>query len=239
VEVTQPTTTVEPALVGAGPDDQLVVATAREIAKEQLGHEIIVHKGSGRIIFQRFYDSSWDKWHQRNTGDIALEKLADELRKLRLNWNETKLYRAVRLFEQSENLDGLKPWPDLKLTHYHSVQGLPWDRQRALLDEAQKSSLSTDELRELAHGERKRTKAGIPQPERDAGRLLKALERALGKSEELNGRLRAAEVSAGNLSAFERASASLQDAIDALQLELTSPKPAEEQAPAEPRPILK
>jgi len=227
VEVTQPTTTVEPALVGAGPDDQLVVATAREIAKEQLGHEIIVHKGSGRIIFQRFYDSSWDKWHQRNTGDIALEKLADELRKLRLNWNETKLYRAVRLFEQSENLDGLKPWPDLKLTHYHSVQGLPWDRQRALLDEAQKSSLSTDELRELAHGER------------DAGRLLKALERALGKSEELNGRLRAAEVSAGNLSAFERASASLQDAIDVLQLELTSPKPVEEQAPAEPRPILK
>ncbi|MGC4118172.1 MAG: hypothetical protein QM765_27200 [Myxococcales bacterium] len=195
------------------PSAEVVAQVADKVAKLTRDSQLALDINAGRIIINDFYGGSLDLWNQRNTGDKSLEALAKALEEKDATWTESRLYRAVRLFEQRTNLGDFAEWPKLMPTHFLTVQGLPWDRQQDLLTQANAEGWTTDKL-QSAKGSRKPTEfpAAPVASAKDAMRMLKAIERGLALRDHLM-----ADLSEAGL---EAESAGLVQALEAARVEV-------------------
>jgi hypothetical protein len=107
----------------------------------------------------------------------------------------------VRFYEQWKCLGNFEEWPKLMPTHFREVQGLPWERQRELLVQANAEGWTVARLHE-AIGARKPDFPPAPAASaKDALRSIKTLENGLGVRDHLEADLSEAGPPRGVLAA--------------------------------------
>ncbi|MGI5863156.1 MAG: hypothetical protein ACOX6T_13990 [Myxococcales bacterium] len=166
---------------------EAVEAIAAEIERIERASVLDLYVGVGKTILERGYEGSFELWNARNVGDESLKRISKALAQKEVDWSEWKLYRAVRTYEQQVSLGGFERWPSLKASHFHAVQGLPYDKQRELLDTAQGQRQSVRDLQRAANQARGLSESApaAPSPFKEASRVLRRFDKLLEEREEL------------------------------------------------------
>ena len=184
----------------------------------------------GQTVLDAFYQSDFAVWDGRNIGETALSRLAEAMTRRHAKWTEWKLYRAVRTYQQQIALGDFGRWPSLTASHLHAVQGLPWEKQRELLDAAQATGQQVRDLQRAANLAR----GIVPRTEKEtaateAQQVLRRFEKLLGEREELVADLGAVGVAEDSISGFEDFLEQLRMAVEAMRAEVreaAKPEPA-------------
>lgn len=207
---------------------------AHRIYSLERNNLIRTYADAGWAILEEFFEASFEVWNSRDPSFPALARLSEALSSKGAEWTETKLYRAVRTHEQEVAFGGFDRWPSLTVSHMHAVQGLPWDKQRELLDTAQAQRQQVRELQRTvsaARGIAPRSPACTAVVEASA--VLRRLDRVLDLREELASDLGLAGVSEQSIVHLCEMLEHLHGKVDSLSAELQqlAKAPAEEERP--------
>jgi hypothetical protein len=195
---------------------------------------IRTYADAGWAILEEFFAASFEVWNSRDPSFPALARLSEALSSKGAEWTETRLYRAVRTHEQEVAFGGFERWPSLTVSHMHAVQGLPWDKQRELLDTAQAQRQQVRELQRAvstARGIAPRSATYTAVVEASA--VLRRLDRVLDLRQELASDLGLAGVSEQSVAHLCEMLEQLHVTVDSVSTELQqlAKDPANEERP--------
>jgi len=203
------------------PSAEVVAAAADKLCKLIRENQLTLDFAGGRIVIEAFFGGDLEAWNKRNTGDQSIEALAKVMEERDPDWTSQRLYRAVRFYEQWKMLGNFEEWPHLMPSHYRTVQGLSWDRQRELLTKANAERWSIAAL-VSAIGHRKREFPAAPAAAaRDALKVLKAAERVLDQQDHLLADLSEAGLAAESSERLQKAGDAYRAEVERVRGELT------------------
>lgn len=200
---------------------EIIEQVARQVFAIERGSLIQMYCLVGKAVLDGLFGGDFGNWNARNVGETALPRLAETLKQQQAGWTEWRIYRAVRIHEQQVALGGFERWPTLTATHLQAVHGVPWDKQRELLDAAQANRQPVRELQKaanLARGIAPRTEKKTAADE--AQQVLRRFESLIGEREELAVDLGALGVAEDSIRGFESVLDQLRVAVEALRAEV-------------------
>jgi hypothetical protein len=147
------------------------------VLREAAAGEVRSTLNVGSYLFAQVYRSSEEAFRANDPHKSdSLRDLAEQPGMAEAEWGRTRLENAIKLFLMSKAHNDFRAWRFLRVSHYEVVFGLPADKQRALLDQADKGHWSVIRLGEEAG--KLRPRAAKPasdavSPERAMSRLRK------------------------------------------------------------------
>jgi hypothetical protein len=130
-----------------------------ELTREQLKvlSELVLREGAtgevrstlniGRILLIQVFRGSEQAFRDRHPRKTdSLRDLAAQPGMAEAGWGRTRLRNAIELSLLAKVHNDLRAWRYLRVSHYEAIFGLPAERQRELLDQANKEHWSVDRL---------------------------------------------------------------------------------------------
>ena len=114
--------------------------------------------GTGKLISDQLYQGDLSAWRTRGPKDFSLRRLAA---RPSLGVSPATLYRALAAYELLARAGSLARWPELSVSHFRTVSGIPFGDQSALLDRAEREGWSVARLNREAGQRRRRTLAPV------------------------------------------------------------------------------
>ncbi|MFZ5479081.1 MAG: hypothetical protein ACOZNI_20090 [Myxococcota bacterium] len=186
---TPPPAEILPAAVA---DDVLdeVTASLNELARASA---FDFARAAGLLIVEKFYAGDLNAWRSRGQKDASFRKLAERAEAGLLHVSAPVLYRSVAIYELEQRL-GVSMWKHLTVSHLRAVLGLPEEKQRKLLTDAEAKQLTVADLeraaakvrKKEADGRGRRPDPGFVKGIRRLGKLLQDPETWFGELEKAN-----------------------------------------------------
>ncbi|HEY3444928.1 MAG TPA: hypothetical protein VGK67_01140 [Myxococcales bacterium] len=170
----------------AASDRNVVVASQEQlkalsqyVLRESAAGEVRSTLNIGRYLFTQLFRASEEAFRCKNSKKPdSLNALAGQPRMKRAKWSRTRLRNSIELSLMAKVLNDFRAWRFLTVSHYEEVIGLPVDRQRELLDQADKEQWSvrdlSDEL-EKQNSQRPVAAAGSVAPQEALRQIRKAM----------------------------------------------------------------
>ncbi|HEY3448327.1 MAG TPA: hypothetical protein VGK67_18365 [Myxococcales bacterium] len=118
----------------------------------------------GAYLFGQIFHGSEEAFHSKDpTKEDSLRDLAAQDGMEKAGWGREHLRVTIAVSLMAKSHNGFRAWRFLRVSHYAEVLGLPVEKQRALLDQADKGRWSVDRLEEEV-GEKKPRKARAETP---------------------------------------------------------------------------
>ena len=210
------------------PSEELLKELAQELVALTRRSRLELNLAAGRAIIDRAYEGSFELWNTRNEGDGALDGLVAQMRALGESWSKSHLFRCVRLAEQEERFGGFEGWPRLRYTHFRTVQGLGWERQRALLDQSEAQGWNESQLLTEAGQARGRPEKSEEQRSvQEAAGVLKRIVRLVGERDELAADLGVAGLEQHEFERLVGTLADLESQVEVIQERLSGLRAAQ------------
>ncbi|HEY3447879.1 MAG TPA: hypothetical protein VGK67_16100 [Myxococcales bacterium] len=111
----------------------------------------------GRYLFGQVFHGSEQAFHSKDpTKDDSLRDLAAQEGMADAGWGRERLRISVALLLMAQAHNDFRAWRFLRVSHYAQVLGLPPERQRELLDQADKGRWSVERMAQEAGGKKPR-----------------------------------------------------------------------------------
>lgn len=171
--------------VGEDVLDQLAVDLANVLRIKTLEADL----EAGKMILDSCYQGSLPLFSAYNTGDESMEKVAERMPRLGYPVSAVQLTRYVKMYEQELAFGPLSRWRNIPASHLWMVQGLPLEKQPALLEEANAKALDREQFQELLRRGTKKKPRPEPSPldivYHDVSGLLAAIDHRKNWCDEL------------------------------------------------------
>jgi hypothetical protein len=136
------------------------------VLREAIAGEVRSTLTIGRYLFGQLFRSSEEAFRSK-AGNKAesLNGLAAQKGMKGAGWSRQKLRNSIELTLLAKVHNDLRAWRFLRVSHYEEVIGLPAEKQRALLDQAEKERWPVETL----HDEVAKLKPSRPAPAKAPG----------------------------------------------------------------------
>ncbi|HEY3452677.1 MAG TPA: hypothetical protein VGK67_40405 [Myxococcales bacterium] len=134
----------------------------------------------GRYLFSQLFRASREAFRSKDSNKAdSLNDLAAQPGMADAAWSRSRLHNSIELSLMAKVHNDFRAWRLLRVSHYEEVIGLPAERQRELLERAEKERWSVARLKQEAGRQRAPHPVAGPgavAPEKAPTRLRKLLD---------------------------------------------------------------
>ncbi|HEY3448101.1 MAG TPA: hypothetical protein VGK67_17220 [Myxococcales bacterium] len=175
-----PKKTTTPATKIPAVSQEQLRSLADYVLRESAAGEVRSTINIGLYLFSQLFRASEDAFRSKDPDKPnSLNALAAQAGMSDAGWSETRLRRAIEVSLMAKAHNDFRAWRFLRVSHYEVVIGMPAEKQRELLDRAQKERWSVARLGEEA-GKKKparpvQASPGSVSPDKALTRVRKAM----------------------------------------------------------------
>ncbi|MBI5549386.1 MAG: hypothetical protein HY901_36330 [Deltaproteobacteria bacterium] len=152
------------ATEAAALSDQQAKSLAERILRLTSKSDVEKRRTIGEWLLVEVFGGSEEAFRSKSRWkDQSVKMLARQPGMSDAGWTRNTLDQAIELFLLSKALKGLEAWPHLQPSHFSQVFGLELAKQRALLDEAERSGWTVKRLAQAAGWQWAEKPAGEPR----------------------------------------------------------------------------